>query len=595
MASALFKKFQDEQAKKDSEYKAWENNQWEKNKDQWTKEGYTRNTNTNNAWGSTWSYVRPENPISPPSDPPKDEVELESAYAKAKREGTVNQLVERTQPEKSAVTPTTETKQPPLITEQEFRNNAHFRNHYFLKDNANITIDGKTYPIMVTTGLYNNNYGVENDRTYAFNPETGQIRAVFENFTGMPHNQWATNSEWITPGWMAGPEYEWKKANPMPAMRNPLGGELTSEYKQWLSNYEKAKATGFKKQGGTMNKVEYFQKGGQTQNDVQRQVEALVEAAIAGDQKAAQQVNQIMQAAKQGDQQAAQLAQMIQTAVQKLQGQTITAKLGAKLQYIKSLKFAKGGKCKTRKKCMKDGGNTVKVAKKDIDKETYQRLSPEQQTDIDIHHLGTATSDNKDGSYNISHKPSAQDSTQISKNIMSKSMSKKYLVKKKCGGVAKKRTAKKECGGVALEKKKCGGVTKKCATKKQCGGVAKKHQTGGEFYFNDKNPMRMSNGRNVVGIVNREIFKNPTNRGISQTIYNQEGRPVVQKDRTSDGGEREIYYNVPKSVKRRGLFGPSYEMGNDTIYISGTPQMFQNSPNMSTAEKRNQAFRFAGI
>ena len=567
MASALFKKFQDEQAKKDSEYKAWENDQWEKNKDQWTKEGYTRNTNTNNAWGSTWSYIRPKNPISPPSDPLKDEVEPESAYAKAKREGTVNQLVERIQPEERAVTPTTETEQTPLITEHEFRNNAHFRNHYFLKDNANITIDGKTYPIMVTTGLYNNNYGVENDRTYAFNPETGQIRAVFENFTGMPHNYWATNSEWITPGWMAGPEYEWKKANPMPAMRNPLGGELTSEYKQQLSNYKKAKATGFKKQGGTMNKVNYFQKGGQTQNDIQRQVEALVEAAIAGDQKAAQQVNQIMQAAKQGDQQAAQLAQMIQTAVQKLQGQAVTAKLGAKLQYIKSLKFAKGGK--TCKEC-KDGGNTVKVAKKDIDKETYQRLSPEQQTDIDIHHLGTATSDNKDGSYNIAHKPSAQDSTQISKNIMSKSMSKKYLVKKKCGGVAKKRPAKKKCGG-----------------------VAKKHQTGGEFYFNDKNPMRMSNGRNVVGIVNSEIFKNPTNRGISQTIYNQEGRPVVQKDRTSDGGEREIYYNVPKSVKRRGLFGPSYEMGNDTIYISGTPQMFQNSPNMSTAEKRNQAYRFA--
>jgi hypothetical protein len=28
MASALFKKFQDEQAKKDAEYKAWEADQW---------------------------------------------------------------------------------------------------------------------------------------------------------------------------------------------------------------------------------------------------------------------------------------------------------------------------------------------------------------------------------------------------------------------------------------------------------------------------------------------------------------------------------------------------------------------------------------
>ena len=111
-----------------------------------------------------------------------------------------------------------------------------------------------------------------------------------------------------------------------------------------------------------------------------------------------------MQAAKQGDQQAVQLAQMIQTAAQKLQGQATMNKWGSKLQYIRGLKFAKGGK--TCPACMKDGGNTVKVAKKDIDKETYQRLSSEQKTEADRHYLGTATSDNKDGSYNISHKPS---------------------------------------------------------------------------------------------------------------------------------------------------------------------------------------------
>jgi hypothetical protein len=84
----------------------------------------------------------------------------------------------------------------------------------------------------------------------------------------------------------------------------------------------------------------------------------------------------------------------------------------------------------------------------------------------------------------------------------------------------------------------------------------------------------MSNGRNVIGIVNKEIFKSPTNVGISQTVYDQTGRPVVQKDKTSDGGEREIYYHVPKTVKRKGLLGPRYEMGNDTLYVSGTPEMF---------------------
>ena len=53
-------------------------------------------------------------------------------------------------------------------------------------------------------------------------------------------------------------------------------------------------------------RVKYFQQGGQAQTaNVQKQVEALVQAAMSGDQKATQQVNQILEAAKAGDQQAA--------------------------------------------------------------------------------------------------------------------------------------------------------------------------------------------------------------------------------------------------------------------------------------------------
>ena len=182
-------------------------------------------------------------------------------------------------------------------------------------------------------------------------------------------------------------------------------------------------------------RVKYFQQGGQAQAaNVQKQVEALVQAAMSGDQKATQQVNQILEAAKAGDQQAAQIAQMIQAVAQKMQGQATMNKWGSKLQYIRSLKFAKGGK--TCPVC--EGGNKVKVAKKDIDKETYQRLSSEQKTEADRHYLGSATSDNKDGSYNISHKPTSQDSTHVSRKIMSKNMSKKYPEKKECGGKAKK-------------------------------------------------------------------------------------------------------------------------------------------------------------
>jgi hypothetical protein len=73
-----------------------------------------------------------------------------------------------------------------------------------------------------------------------------------------------------------------------------------------------------------------------------------------------------MEAAKAGDQKAAQLAQMIQTAAQKLQGQATMNKWGSKLQYIRSLKFAKGGKscqiCEQQKVEMKKCGG--KKAKK---------------------------------------------------------------------------------------------------------------------------------------------------------------------------------------------------------------------------------------
>lgn len=74
------------------------------------------------------------------------------------------------------------------------------------------------------------------------------------------------------------------------------------------------------------------------------QVQALVQAAAQGDEQATQQITQIMEAAKAGDQQAMQIAQMIQQVIQQMQGQATSAKWGAKVNYIKSLKYAKGGK-----------------------------------------------------------------------------------------------------------------------------------------------------------------------------------------------------------------------------------------------------------
>ena len=96
------------------------------------------------------------------------------------------------------------------------------------------------------------------------------------------------------------------------------------------------------------------------QQDVKSQVAALVQAAMSGDEKATQQVNQIIEAAKQGDQQAVQIANMIQEVVQQMKGQATSAKWGSKLGYIRSLKYAQGGK--TCPACEK--GAPIKVEEK---------------------------------------------------------------------------------------------------------------------------------------------------------------------------------------------------------------------------------------
>ena len=129
-------------------------------------------------------------------------------------------------------------------------------------------------------------------------------------------------------------------------------GQLTQEYKDYMTN-ERAKAYMIsKKQGGKMNRIKYFQQGGQMQ-DPKQQIMQLVQAAMQGDQKATQTIQQVIQAAEQGDQQAQQIAQMIQQVVQELKGQATMAKWGSKLGYIKSLKYAKGGK--TCPECQKEG------------------------------------------------------------------------------------------------------------------------------------------------------------------------------------------------------------------------------------------------
>lgn len=181
-----------------------------------------------------------------------------------------------------------------------------------------------------------------------------------------------------------------------------------------------------------MNRINYFQQGGTaSQQNTQQQIKTLVQAAMQGDQEATQTINQIMQNAKSGDEKSIQLAQMIQQVMQQMKK---SAKWGSKLEYIKGLKFKKGGKACPA--CMSEGGKTEKkkVAYKDIDSKTYQNLPSDQKIDSDLHKDTYAKSYNKDGSYNTSHKPTVNDSTEIHKKHMSPELIRKYAGKKKCGG-----------------------------------------------------------------------------------------------------------------------------------------------------------------
>ena len=326
------------------DYQTWEQNYWNNNQDELKKQGWNKSTSSN-SWGSTWSKTN----VIPSTST--------SEITNGKTTNVVQNKVQNPQNTTYSQKPNidTPTVVQPTFTVNDYKNSRHFRHHHFLNDNAELTIDGKKYPIFVTQNLDPRNYSgsEENDRTYAIDPATGMIRKVKEDVFGMPYNFWSTENggaEWFVPTFML--EEQWDKENPTPVKYSPTGGR-TEEYKDYLQKKSDARKNGYKsttniqqrKQGGVMNRINYFQQGGAApQQDMQQQIVALVQAAMQGDQKATQTVNQIMEAAKAGDQQAAQLAQMIQQVAKQMQGQATAAKWGAKLSYIRSLKYANGGK-----------------------------------------------------------------------------------------------------------------------------------------------------------------------------------------------------------------------------------------------------------
>lgn len=139
--------------------------------------------------------------------------------------------------------------------------------------------------------------------------------------------------------------------------QNAVNPESIQEYRANAAKAAELKAMqslGVKfKKGGKMDK---FQNGGTAAPDMQAQVDQLVQAAMAGDEKATQTINKIMEAAKAGDQQAMQIAQMIQASAEKMKQ---SAKRGAKLDYLHSL--SSGCPAGTEAKYYKKGGHICKA------------------------------------------------------------------------------------------------------------------------------------------------------------------------------------------------------------------------------------------
>lgn len=110
-----------------------------------------------------------------------------------------------------------------------------------------------------------------------------------------------------------------------------------------------------------MNRIKYFEYGGQAQNQqAKAQQEAFMRALLQGDPAAAQQLVQvaaqnpkssaakliqdILEAEQKGNTEVSKAAQAIKQVIQQMKGQATSAKWGSKLEYIRSLKYAQGGK-----------------------------------------------------------------------------------------------------------------------------------------------------------------------------------------------------------------------------------------------------------
>ena len=338
--SALYKKFRAEQDAADAAYKSWEKDQWNKNSAEWTKQGYTRTDAPNNVWGSTWS---PKQEIEEKEDPTKawyDHMKTLGYKEEALDDGTKRFT---------------------------HNNNLYYSNGRAKVDGKMIDYDYKTLAKAETSKLNPKSFDLE-----AFRKNEGITSSNYINHAG---NQYLRYDPDGSGDFYVGTDGSIYQAN---WFGGGLGNKLDhttvnrDQRGTYLSNYNNLYnlISNFNvptnKQGGTMNKVKYFAQGGaptQEQIDPEMQAKAddLVLKAMQGDTNSQNSVKAIIDAAKKQDAKALQLLPYIQRAMEKAQSQAASAKWGSKLQYIRSLKFAKGGK--TCLACMAAGGQTKEKSK----------------------------------------------------------------------------------------------------------------------------------------------------------------------------------------------------------------------------------------
>lgn len=147
------------------------------------------------------------------------------------------------------------------------------------------------------------------------------------------------------------------------------------QYRDHLKSLDLKKIVSSNKQGGTMNRIKYFQQGGAAPAAQSGQADAFMQAILQGDPET---IQQLIQLANDGNKEATQIVQTIldedkkgnqnvakaAQVIKQLMQQASVHKYGSKLQYIRSLKYAKGGKtcpaCEQKVEMKACGGKKAK-------------------------------------------------------------------------------------------------------------------------------------------------------------------------------------------------------------------------------------------